>query len=55
MSLTVLIGTTKDKTAKNTGGASGGPHDGKDESGEQGEGKEKFMDKVKDKLHMGKK
>lgn len=48
--------TTSDNTAKNTGGATGGPHShGHNQGGESGEGKEKFIDKVKDKLHIGKK
>lgn len=46
-----LTGATADNTAKNTGGASGGPGHG----GQEGEHKEGIMGKVKDKLHMGKK
>ncbi|SMR54607.1 unnamed protein product [Zymoseptoria tritici ST99CH_3D1] len=46
----------KDNTAKNTGGATSGPHGhGSAGEGKEGEQKESLMDKVKDKLHSGKK
>ncbi|KAH9826228.1 hypothetical protein Tdes44962_MAKER03612 [Teratosphaeria destructans] len=41
--------TTRDNTAKNIGGGSN-PHDS---SGHDGTGKESFVDKVKEKLHIG--
>lgn len=47
----LFVDQVKDNTAKNTGGATSGPHG----HGEKGEEKEGLVDKIKDKLNMGKK
>lgn len=46
-----VLGETATNTAANTGGATGGPG----HQAEGGEEKQKFTDKIKDKLHLGKK
>ena len=48
-----ILGETATNTAANTGGATGGP--GQQATSGSGEEKQKFTDKIKDKLHIGKK